>query len=81
MPNSDWTAHYVARGQRAAILASPPYELTGFYLAVDCLAPVPWRAQLRRGDVGLLRPGGWGGAAPHALCGGRELRRIAVLAE
>jgi hypothetical protein len=26
-----------ARGQRAAILASPLHELTGFYLAVDCL--------------------------------------------
>jgi hypothetical protein len=29
----------IARGQRAAILASPLHELTGFYLAVDCLAP------------------------------------------
>jgi hypothetical protein len=28
-----------ARGQRAASLASPLHELTGFYLAVDCLAP------------------------------------------
>jgi hypothetical protein len=28
-----------ASGQRAAILASPLHELTGFYLAVDCLAP------------------------------------------
>jgi hypothetical protein len=28
-----------ARGQRVAILASPLHELTGFYLAVDCLAP------------------------------------------
>jgi hypothetical protein len=27
------------RGQRAAILASPLQELTGFLLAVDCLAP------------------------------------------
>ena len=27
-----------ARGQRAAILASPLHELTGFCLAVDCLA-------------------------------------------
>jgi hypothetical protein len=27
------------RGQRAAILASPLHELTGFCLAVDCLAP------------------------------------------
>jgi hypothetical protein len=26
-------------GQRAAILTSPLHELTGFYLAVDCLAP------------------------------------------
>jgi hypothetical protein len=28
-----------ARGQRAAILASPLSELTGFCLAVDCLTP------------------------------------------
>jgi hypothetical protein len=28
-----------ARGQRVAILASPLHALTGFYLAVDCLAP------------------------------------------
>jgi hypothetical protein len=27
----------LAHGQRAAILASPLHELTGFYLAVDCL--------------------------------------------
>jgi hypothetical protein len=27
------------RGQRSAILASPLHELTGFCLAVDCLAP------------------------------------------
>ena len=32
-------ANASARGQRAAILASPLRELTGFYLAVDCLAP------------------------------------------
>jgi hypothetical protein len=32
-------ANASARGQRAAILASPLDELTGFYLAVDCLAP------------------------------------------
>ena len=32
-------ANASARGQRAAILASPLNELTGFYLAVDCLAP------------------------------------------
>jgi hypothetical protein len=31
-------ANASARGQRAAILASPLHELTGFYLAVDCLA-------------------------------------------
>src|ERR1700748_582708 len=29
-------ANASARGQRAAILASPLDELTGFYLAVDC---------------------------------------------
>jgi hypothetical protein len=29
----------LARGQRVAILASPLRELTGFLLAVDCLAP------------------------------------------
>jgi hypothetical protein len=32
-------ANASARGQRAAILASPLHELTGFLLAVDCLAP------------------------------------------
>ena len=32
-------ANASARGQRAVILASPLHELTGFYLAVDCLAP------------------------------------------
>jgi len=32
-------ANASARGQRTAILASPLHELTGFYLAVDCLAP------------------------------------------
>jgi len=31
-------ANASARGQRAAILASPLHELTGFLLAVDCLA-------------------------------------------
>ena len=29
-------ANASARGQRAAILASPLRQLTGFYLAVDC---------------------------------------------
>jgi hypothetical protein len=32
-------ANASARGQRAAILASPLHELSGLYLAVDCLAP------------------------------------------
>jgi hypothetical protein len=32
-------ANASARGQRAAILASPFRELTGFCLAVDCLTP------------------------------------------
>ena len=32
-------ANASARGQRAAIVASPLHDLTGFYLAVDCLAP------------------------------------------
>jgi hypothetical protein len=32
-------ANASARGQRAAILASPLHELAGFYLAVDCLTP------------------------------------------
>jgi hypothetical protein len=32
-------ANASARGQRLAILASPLHELTGFYLAVDCLTP------------------------------------------
>ena len=31
-------ANASARGQRVAILASPLHELTGFHLAVDCLA-------------------------------------------
>jgi hypothetical protein len=40
-PATDSTAaaNASARGQRTAILASPLHELTGFYLAVDCLAP------------------------------------------
>ena len=32
-------ANASARGQRAAILASPLSELTGFNLSVDCLSP------------------------------------------
>ena len=32
-------ANASAREQRTAILASPLHELTGFHLAVDCLAP------------------------------------------
>ena len=32
-------ANASARGQRAAILPSPLHELSGLYLAVDCLAP------------------------------------------
>jgi hypothetical protein len=32
-------ANASARGQRSAILASPLHELSGFYLAVNCLAP------------------------------------------
>jgi hypothetical protein len=32
-------ANASARGQRSAILASPLSELSGFCLAVDCLAP------------------------------------------
>ena len=32
-------ANASARGQRVAILTSPLHELTGFYLAVDCLTP------------------------------------------
>jgi hypothetical protein len=32
-------ANASARGQRAAIVASSLHELTGFCLAVDCLAP------------------------------------------
>jgi hypothetical protein len=32
-------ANASARGQRAAILASPLSELTGFNLTVDCLNP------------------------------------------
>jgi hypothetical protein len=32
-------ANATARGHRAAILASPLHELTGFYLTADCLTP------------------------------------------
>ena len=32
-------ANASARGQRVAILSSPLHELTGFFLAVDCLTP------------------------------------------
>jgi hypothetical protein len=32
-------ANASARGQRGAILASLLHELTGFYLAIDCLTP------------------------------------------
>ena len=39
LPCRHGSANASTRGQRAAILASPPHELTGFYLAVDCLAP------------------------------------------
>jgi hypothetical protein len=37
--STDAAANPSARGQRAAILASSLHELTGFHLAVDCLAP------------------------------------------
>ena len=54
-------ANASARGQRAAIFASPLHELTGFYLAVDCLAPrcngertLPW-SSLRPSTDGCLR--------------------------
>jgi hypothetical protein len=32
-------ANVPARGQRTGILGSPLKELTGYYLAVDCLSP------------------------------------------
>jgi hypothetical protein len=38
-------ANASARGQRAAILASPLSELTGFNLMVDCLSPSCARAR------------------------------------
>src|SRR4051812_15571687 len=64
-------ANASARGQRAAILASPLHELTGFQLTVDCLAlAATASAASRRGGAGeLLRPGlhGGTGAAPHAV--------------
>jgi hypothetical protein len=77
-------ANASARGQRAAILASPLHELTGFYLAVDCLvsgrrlpcAAVQWRARLCCSRAcQLLRAGqhGGAGAAPHAVF--RRVRR------
>ena len=60
-----------ARGQRAAILASPLHELTGFCLAVDCLAAgcrgerayaVTELASFYGRDIGLL-------AKYYAVCG------------
>jgi hypothetical protein len=40
-------ANASARGQRAASLASPLHELTGFYLAVDCLTSDCARERMR----------------------------------
>jgi hypothetical protein len=55
-----------------ALLASPLHELTGFYLAVDCLAP---RCNGERSfavcDLLWPRHDGGAGAAPHAV-----LRRL-----
>ena len=39
LPSRMAAANASARGQRAAIMASPLREMTGFCLAVDCLAP------------------------------------------
>jgi hypothetical protein len=67
-----------ARGQRVAILASPLHELTGFYLAVDCLAPgamasaaLPWRSW-RASTAVTARSGRWlRRMRCSGACGGR----------
>jgi hypothetical protein len=63
-------ANASVRNQRSALLAGPLKDLTGFYLAVDCLTPGCSGAQLRhRRSRELLRPGLYrrAGAAPNAL--------------
>jgi hypothetical protein len=71
-------ANASARGQRAAIVASPLHDLTGFYLAVDCLAPgcggersyavADWRASA----AAIARSATWcAGCAVPAAGGGR----------
>ena len=64
-------ANASARGQRAAIFASPLHELTGFYLAVDCRTP---RCNGERafavaelGNLLRLRDHGWAGPATDAV--------------
>src|SRR3984957_20938213 len=76
-----------ASGLRVAIFASPLHELTGFYLAVDCLAPVQRPAHLCRGRArNILQRGQHraSGVAPDALLqrlwrsrGGRRARDLA----
>jgi len=57
-----------ARGQRAAILASPLHELTGFYSAVDCLTS-GCGSERNFAVAELIRRAahGWRGGATHAV--------------
>ena len=71
-------ANASARGQRAAILASPLHELTGFCLAVDCLA-VECRGERTFAIAELASFYGWDRTVGQVLrrmrcsraCGGR----------
>jgi hypothetical protein len=66
-------ANASVRGQRAAILARPLHELTGFCLIVDCLSPEcrRERTHTRRQLRGVLRfrHHSERGAAPNAVLG------------
>ena len=61
-------ANASARGQRAAILASPLHELTGFYSAVDCLTS-GCGSERNFAVAELIRRAahGWRGGATHAV--------------
>ena len=71
-------ANASARGQRVAILARPLHELTGFYLAVDCLA-VECRGERTFAIADLASFYGWDRTVGQVLrqmrcsraCGGR----------
>jgi hypothetical protein len=69
-------ANASARGQRTAILASPLHELTGFYLAVDCLAPC-CKGE-RQSPLPSLRISMVGRARSGKSCGARGAQAIAA---